>query len=165
MEKKRILFMRHAKSSRGDSMRDFDRPLNSRGQKDALKLGEYLKGLSICPDQIFCSPAERAKQTALTLKDTLGCNRNRIIWDEELYHGSAKAYLNAVRSAGESSSIVLAIGHNPMIAEVMGALTARNFVHHVSAAAMGCFETDALTWTDVQPQSCKLLWFVTPGEL
>lgn len=59
-----LIIMRHAKSDwYADFDSDFDRPLNQRGIKSALKMGEWLNSNHIFPDLIIYSPAERAKQT------------------------------------------------------------------------------------------------------
>ena len=48
-----IYFIRHAKSSWDDySLKDIDRPLNSRGKRDAPKMARYLIELSVQPDII-----------------------------------------------------------------------------------------------------------------
>ncbi len=159
--------MRHAKSSWGDEkLRDIDRPLNTRGQKDASRMGAYLKTLEIRPNQIFSSPAERSRQTAVALAGAADSNEDQITWDEELYYGSAEAYLNAIQSASNASGVVMTIGHNPMTADLMAAFSRdASSVRKVPTASIACFETDAVNWKDVTPQSCKLLWFITPGDL
>lgn len=164
--KKKILIMRHAKSSWSDEkLRDFDRPLNSRGKKDAPKMGRYLKELGITPDQIFSSPAQRAKLTALAVAEEVDFNPDSIHWDEELYFGNPMAYLNAIRSANENSSVVMTVGHNPMSAEIMSALSLQSFTHNVPTAALACFEADVENWKDIKQSGCKLLWIVSPKEL
>ena len=164
--KKRILIMRHAKSSWSDEkLRDFDRPLNSRGKKDAPAMGRYLKELDIIPDQIFSSPAERAKQTVLAVSKEIGLSSDSIHWDEELYFGDPMAYLTAIRSADQDSSVIMTVGHNPMSAELMSALSMQSFTHHVPTAALACFEADVESWKDVKQSGCKLLWIVSPKEI
>ena len=164
--KKKILIMRHAKSSWSDEkLKDFDRPLNARGKKDAPKMGRYLKELGIAPDQIFSSPAERAKLTTLAVAKELGVNSVAIRWDEELYFGNPMAYLNAIRSADQDSNAVMTVGHNPMSAEIMSALSLQSFTHHVPTAALACFETDVEKWKDVKQSGCKLLWIVSPKDI
>lgn len=164
--KKKILIMRHAKSSWSDEkIRDFDRPLNSRGKKDAPKMGRYLKELGIIPDQIFSSPAERAKLTTLAVAKELGMDSVAIRWDEELYFGNPMAYLNAIRSAGQDSSVVMTVGHNPMSAEIMSALSLQSFTHQVPTAALACFEADFENWKDIKQSGCKLLWIVSPKDI
>lgn len=164
--KKKILIMRHAKSSWSDEkLKDFDRPLNARGEKDAPKMGRYLKELGIKPDQIFSSPAERTKQTALAVAKELGLNSDNIHWEEDLYFGNPMAYLNAIRSAEQDSTVVMTVGHNPMSAEIMSALSFQSFTHQVPTAALACFEADVENWKDIKQSGCKLLWVVSPKDI
>lgn len=46
------------------TLKDFDRPLNSRGKQNAPLMGNILKDRNIFPDLILSSPAKRAKKTA-----------------------------------------------------------------------------------------------------
>ena len=50
---KKIFFLRHAKSSWSDfSLKDFDRPLSTRGIQDAELMGNYFKAKKIGLDEI-----------------------------------------------------------------------------------------------------------------
>ena len=72
-----LALLRHAKSSWDNpALSDFDRPLNSRGQKNAPEAGMALRELGFKPDLILCSPSKRTRETldlALPqLKDQIG---------------------------------------------------------------------------------------------
>ena len=61
---KHLYVIRHAKSSWADEgMRDFDRPLNERGKKNAPMMAERLQAKSKV-DHFVVSPAKRTRQTA-----------------------------------------------------------------------------------------------------
>ena len=50
---KTVFFIRHAKSSWSDmSLKDFDRPLNKRGKRDAPMMAEKLQEMGVRPDAI-----------------------------------------------------------------------------------------------------------------
>ena len=60
-----LLLVRHAKSSWDDfSIKDFDRPLNDRGKKDAPMMAKRLIKKEINIDAFISSPAKRARKTA-----------------------------------------------------------------------------------------------------
>jgi phosphohistidine phosphatase len=62
---RRLLIMRHAKSDWGTPGEpDFDRPLAKRGQRDAPRMGEWLRAQGLVPDLVLASPARRAQETA-----------------------------------------------------------------------------------------------------
>ena len=59
---KTLLLMRHAKSSwKEEGVADHDRPLNSRGKRDAPRMGELLKREKLAPAIIVTSTAKRAR--------------------------------------------------------------------------------------------------------
>jgi phosphohistidine phosphatase len=56
--------MRHAKSSwKNNSLSDHDRPLNSRGSKDAPKIFQKLINENWIPDLILLSSSKRTQET------------------------------------------------------------------------------------------------------
>ena len=158
--------MRHAKSSWDDSsLRDFDRPLNKRGKKDAPRMGAYLNEIGMIPDMIVSSPATRAQATILGVIGELGLKQSVITWNEDLYYGSSDAYLTAIRSADDSVTTVMTVGHNPMTESAMETLSDKLFHNHVPTAAIACFEVNVDSWKEVGPGKCKLKWFVIPKDL
>ncbi len=165
-KQKTILLMRHAKSSWDQpGLRDFDRPLNKRGERDAPRMGRYLKGLGIFPDQIFASPAARAKATALHVLHELGLPEERIVWDEEMYFTGPDAYLNAIRQSVDQSGVVMTIGHNPTTEEVLEQLTGQNISKHIATAAIACLQADTSSWSEIGYGSCTLQWITKPKEI
>ena len=62
---KRITLLRHAKSDWGTpSQKDFDRPLNQRGESNATLMGKRLQKNGVRPSLIISSDAVRAIITA-----------------------------------------------------------------------------------------------------
>ena len=61
---KRIVLVRHAKSSWEHDVTDLKRPLSNTGYNDALLMSGVFNNLNIKIDTIFSSPALRTKQTA-----------------------------------------------------------------------------------------------------
>ena len=60
---KKIFFLRHAKSSWSDfSLKDFDRPLSTRGIQDAELMGNYFQTKKINLDVVISSPSKRTKE-------------------------------------------------------------------------------------------------------
>ena len=65
--------MRHAKSSWDmPCLKDSERPLNSRGKKNAPFMGKLLKEKNEIPDLIISSPAKRAYSTAKRIAVEIG---------------------------------------------------------------------------------------------
>ena len=111
---RRLILTRHAKSAWDDpAMADHDRPLNSRGRRAALELGEWLHSRGYEPDEVLCSTAERTRETwarvaAAPLEVTPG-----VAYVEALYHASPDVMLAVLQRA--TADCVMMIGHNPGI--------------------------------------------------
>jgi phosphohistidine phosphatase len=61
---KTLALFRHAKSDWSDARaRDFDRPLNARGQRGALAMGRYIRDTGRRFDRVIASPAVRVAET------------------------------------------------------------------------------------------------------
>ncbi len=113
---KRLFIVRHAKSSWDNlDLRDFDRPLNERGLKDAPAMGTHLRNKGIRPDLMISSPAVRALATCRAIAKTLGYPEETIKVEKKLYHASDDQIMNALKESVKNSdaSIVVIVGHNP----------------------------------------------------
>jgi phosphohistidine phosphatase SixA len=62
--RRRLMIMRHAKSSwKGQVPTDHDRPLNTRGRRDAVRVGKRLAKLGWVPDLVVSSDSRRTRET------------------------------------------------------------------------------------------------------
>lgn len=158
--------MRHAKSSWSNpGLKDFDRPLNKRGKRDAPRMGRYLKDLKLVPDQIFSSPAARAKATILHVVDELEISQKSIQWNENLYFKGTGVYIEAIRSADDSSQIVMTVGHNPMTEDAIYVLSGNTLNKAIKTATVACFEFETDSWKNIQFDAKALKWVVGPKDL
>jgi hypothetical protein len=61
---KTLILLRHAKSGWDDpGLRDFDRPLNAKGQRAAALVGRNLRAMGLSFDRVLASPAVRVVET------------------------------------------------------------------------------------------------------
>lgn len=158
--------MRHAKSSWDNpSIKDMNRPLNNRGKTDALAMAKWLKEQNHRPDQIFCSPALRTRQTAQPLQNTFGFADEFISYEDEMYFSGDDAYLNLIQSAAESSSVILLIGHNPMTESVIGLLSSTPVMKPIKTATIAHLSADTDEWSNIRHHSCRVDWLYGPKDL
>jgi phosphohistidine phosphatase len=165
---KQILLLRHAKSSwKDETLDDYDRPLAKRGLRDAPMMGKFIKKSGHNPDQIFCSSAQRAKETCELVLNGMKADTEIITWNKDLYYGSETSYLEAIRSAKESSDRIMLVGHNPKIENTVGTLIATGGVANLRmpTAALVCVSTFATSWDRVNWGSCQLTWMMIPKAL
>jgi phosphohistidine phosphatase len=160
---KRLLLLRHAKSSWGDpNLKDFDRPLNDRGMKAAPVMGEFMRARKLDPCLILCSPAKRAKQTVSLVIET-GKLKGQLKYDERLYGASAALMLEIVSQTEESIHEVLIVAHNPGMEDLVSRLSGEG--HHMPTAALAVIAFNINKWSDVLNQNGQLELFVKPKEL
>lgn len=117
-----LLLLRHAKSDwSADYSGDHDRPLNSRGLRDAPRVGEILTERGLIPDLVISSTAVRARTTA-ELAMTAGGWPADLELDESLYASSPSQVLALIDSAPDVETLML-VGHQPTWSAVTQHLT------------------------------------------
>jgi len=145
---KTLFLVRHAKSSRDDSMlSDKERPLNDRGRRDAPMMGERLAKRDAKPDLILSSPALRALTTAEIMAKKLDYKVEQIVVDERLYAAAPEDVLKVLRELGEKPKRVMLFGHNPELAELARRLSST--ITEMPTCAVAEFAFDINSWSDV----------------
>jgi phosphohistidine phosphatase len=125
---KRLLVLRHAKSSWADtSLDDWQRPLNDRGRRDAPRVGEWLRDRSLVPDVIVTSDAVRACETATAVAAAAGY-LGEIVVEPSLYHATPADAISVLKSiTNQAARTALIVGHNPGLEELVARLSGE---HH-----------------------------------
>jgi phosphohistidine phosphatase len=160
---KTLLLMRHAKSSwKTPDQPDFERPLNPRGERTAPLMGRHLRGRNVVPNLIICSPAERAKQTARLFAEAAGFGAE-LRYDERIYEASAARLLEVVTQADDGADVLLVVGHNPGMEELLRLLTGETRV--VPTAALAKVDLTADKWGKVKELGGRLDWLAKPKDL
>ena len=160
---KTLLLLRHAKSSWDDaSLRDFDRPLAPRGEKDAPRMGKALRERGPLPDYILSSPAARARATVEAFIKAARLDIEPE-FEEGIYDASSAQLMKIVRQLPDSSSCVLMVGHNPGFEEMVSRLSGKQ--ERMPTAALACIELEAEKWEDVDDGEGRLVWHLFPKML
>ena len=166
---KRLLLLRHAKSSWNDpGLADHERSLAPRGRKAAKLLGRWLDEHGVQPELVVCSSATRAQQTLAVVAAALGDPPSSI--EDALYAASADALLARARALPNDASSVLFVGHNPGLAELC-LLLARpgerlnRVAENLPTGALAVLELDVDVWRAVEPGVAELVELVLPREL
>ena len=120
---KTLLILRHAKSSWSNALTaDHDRPLNKRGRFDAPRMGRLLRLEDLRPDLIITSSAERAMTTAELIADACSYE-NEVVVTRALYHASPEEYVEVLQERAGTEDVVMVVGHNPGMEELVELLT------------------------------------------
>lgn len=160
---KTLLLLRHAKSDWDDaSLRDFDRPLAPRGERDAPRIGKALKTRGPAPDLVISSPAARAKATIKAVMKAANLNLD-VTFEESMYGASSAELLKLIRRLPDEHSCALLVGHNPGFGDLLNRLIGAR--ETMPTAALACMEFEIDHWEDVEDGKGKLVWLLTPKQL
>ena len=158
---KKIFFLRHAKSSWSDfSLKDFDRPLSTRGIQDAELMGNYFQTKKINLDVVISSPSKRTKET---LDHFFSNSIPKIEYDKSLYHADLEDILGAIKVLFEDVNTIMIVGHNPSMHEVTEFLSG-SFLPKYPTCGLAALNFES-EWKDVNAKSCELDFFKMPREL
>jgi len=148
---KRLILIRHAKSSWNEDVTDFERQLNARGLSDAPMMGERLAARLNSSEQsvdaLISSSAKRAEQTACLLAKALSFSETSITWHQELYLAPPPVIQEVVRQLPEHVNTVALVAHNPGITELAEKLTGEYF-GNVPTCGMITVEFPVDHWLD-----------------
>ncbi len=164
-----LLLMRHAKSDWGsEGLSDFARPLNKRGQKAARRMGRWLLDNNLTPDHTICSTACRAQETLLGLRETIQMSNRQISHEARGYLADLNTLLIMLAEAPETD-LVLLIGHNPGMEELLTYLCGHNIPHTTSHTLMPTATLAQIAlpdeWQRLQRGSGTLTTIIRPKEL
>lgn len=168
---KTLTLLRHAKSGWDDPVaRDFDRPLNPKGQRAAAMVGRHMKSLGLAFDRVVASPAVRVVETL----DHVGRGYASDLapaWDQRIYLASTATLLDVIHGLPDDVDHVLLVGHNPGLEELVlllvpdgGALRDRAEIKFPTAT-LAEMRFDTADWGDVKAGSATLTRFVRPRDL
>ncbi len=161
---KLLTLIRHAKSEQETDLSDFDRPLNERGENDALKMGEYLSKNLPKPDLIISSPAERAARTAEIIAEKIGYPEDEIEWVDELYLCSVSEYVEVLIEQNVKIKHIFLVSHNPGTTGFANLLTNAD-LDDVPTCGVVHIELDFHKWDDIEPETGRLVKYVTPKSI
>lgn len=164
LELKRIFLIRHAKSDwNHKNISDYYRPLNSRGLRDAPKMGSKLFKHYGVPDLIISSGAKRAKQTAEFIAKKTNYPTEKINTSDLLYHASYSAFIDVIHNIDNHNNNVMIFSHNPGISHTVYELT--KSYKELKTCCIAVIESESENWTDISPESCHLSAHFSPKDI
>lgn len=157
---KTLFVLRHAKSSWDDfNLSDFDRPLNKRGLNAAPLMGRMIFENDFQPTYILSSPAKRAKQTAVLVKESAQIGKE-IRYDERIYEASPFRLLQVVSELDETRESAMIVGHNPGLEGLIKILTGE--IRAMPTAALAVIDLNIENWHETAAECGKLRILIRP---
>lgn len=139
-----------------------NRPLTEKGKKRARQAATGLAALNCKPTHLFSSPFVRAYDTARLIR-TVVCPSLKVETRDELAVGSTPGQIVSFLRALPSESVVLCVGHEPLLGEVAGILLCGKPTSNFSMKKAGA----ALIHLSgsVKPGQGLLRWWLQPMQL
>lgn len=162
---KKILFVRHAKSSWSDmSMQDHDRPLNSRGKRDAPKMAKRCYDMQLPIDLLVSSTAVRAHTTAKMFQQAYNL-KNDIQLESILYHGDVSDYEEVITRLNDEINAIAIFGHNPGLTYLANELDSNRYIDNVPTSGVVMAEFNSDFWEDFTVAKSIFKDFYYPKQL
>ena len=169
---KTLTLLRHAKSGWDDPvMRDFDRPLNTKGERAAAMIGRHMRDLGLSFDHVIASPAVRVSDTVEHLGTGYG-RRIDPVWDRRLYLASTEILLEVIHNLPDAAERVLLIGHNPGLEDLVLLLVADDADDALRSEVASKYPTASIAelrfadgWAGAAPRAAALRRFIRPRDL
>jgi len=109
-----LYIMRHAKSDwAGTGISDFDRPINKRGEKSAVRIGQWMLENNHIPQKIISSSANRARQTIDLVLKQFDDSYENISYEKDLYLADADTLLEYIQLYKANVDSLMLVAHNP----------------------------------------------------
>ncbi|MDB5013938.1 MAG: Phosphohistidine phosphatase [Daejeonella sp.] len=159
---KKLLIVRHAKSDWESGIkRDFDRPLNNRGEKNAPEMAQRLISKNIIPEKIVSSPALRAITTAGFFAEAFGYSKSDILQEPKIYEASASRLLKIINELPNEYNFIALFGHNPGLTELVINLSNAD-IYNLPTCGMVLLDFPYEDWSMISNGSGEKVFFDFP---
>jgi len=165
-----LLILRHAKSDWDtDATNDFERPLAKRGERDAPRIGQWLKRQKLLPNHVVSSPAQRARQTSETACKAMGIKETQINWDERIYAATEGELLKVLADCPKKKKTVMLVGHNPGLEDLVAYLAGAGLEIPADGKVLPTAAVAHLkmpeNWTDLKEGDGQLVSIKRPKDI
>lgn len=159
---KQLLLVRHGKSEWGNShLSDFDRPLNSRGLRNAPEMATRILHKDLVPQLVVSSPALRALTTAKNFAEVWNKPLSQIQEETSIYEANVTALLKVVNKLSDKYERVSLFGHNPGLTDFANYLSNAN-IYNVPTCGTVLIEFPFDKWEQISHHTGNLLEFDYP---
>lgn len=147
-----LAVVRHAKAGEAPGRPDIDRPLTSRGLRDAAATGVWLRDSDVRLDAVVCSTARRARQTWAEIAGALDAPEPA--FERRVYDADPPTLLAVLGELPDEVGAAALVGHNPGMHALTALLTGTEVDRFPTAAVALLDVTDR--WGDLGAGSATL---------
>ncbi|HET8839693.1 MAG TPA: histidine phosphatase family protein [Flavobacteriaceae bacterium] len=155
---KKLILVRHGKSSWKTQHDDRNRPLKKRGHTDGELVAKAFAPFFSEETKVFTSPAVRAKTTAQIFKSVLKINDSDFNIAEELYTFDDERILEFIKSRNNNLDEIMLFGHNPAFTALADDLGSQD-LDNLPTTGLMIIEFPVSTWKEIKKGTTVLRLF------
>ena len=159
---KKLILVRHAKSSWEHDVIDHQRPLNKRGFSDASIVSNNLNIKVLDLDNVLSSDAIRAKTTAEIFIQNLNIDQKIVSLKSKLYDFSGGNLVKVITECDDKTEYVMVFGHNHSITSFVNSY-GDTYIDNVPTCGVTMIEFNIDSWKDLKPG--KTVFTLFPRDL
>lgn len=155
---KQLILIRHAKSSWDLPIKDFDRPLSTKGIQNAHLVSDTV--INYLPETfiIWSSAAKRAVETAIIFTQNFNCPIESIMFKEELYTFDMNKLEHSIKNCNDQFDNLILFGHNEAITNFVNKFGSV-YIENVSTSGFVSISFDTDSWTNItKGETIKVLF-------
>ncbi|MCF4101440.1 histidine phosphatase family protein [Gillisia sp. M10.2A] len=155
---KKLILVRHGKSSWEHNLPDNERPLLKRGYTDGELVSKaFTKSLDIAP-VIWTSPAIRALETAKIFRNNLNIVEDKFNIKQGLYTFNWQELLHIINSCEPEVENLMIFGHNPAMTNLVNILGDKHF-DNIPTTGLTYINFESATWENLKQGTTLLNLF------
>lgn len=163
---KTLYLLRHAKSSwENPGLRDHERPLNKRGQRDSPKMGQWLADHVKPPQLILCSDAARTLATVQPIMEAWELKKEVLQVESRLYHASTETLWDILHDCPNDIDRLLLVGHNPGLTDFANSLCKQFETENIPTTGFAAFSFKIKKWSEAEANEAEFETYQYPKNL
>ncbi len=159
---KRLILVRHGKSSWKYDVADDKRPLKKRGLKDGELIAGAFEKFYVPPVRIWSSPAVRAFETAKIFQEILKVEDKNFTINPKLYTFNKRDLISIIQSCEDEVMKLMVFGHNPAMTGAVNELGDKEF-ENIPTTGLTVIDFDVSSWREVSDG--KTILYLFPKNL
>ena len=151
---KKLILIRHAKSSWESELKDLERPLSKRGINDSKIMSDVVNNVCKEVEIVFCSLARRASETCnIFMKNITQKKKIKVIYSENLYDFSGNKVDEFIKKINNKLNSVMIFSHNNTCTNLL--LKYSKDQTHVPTCGVLIFNFDVSLWSEINFGICQ----------
>jgi len=145
---KKLILVRHGKSSWDMPVKDHGRPLNNKGIKNSNLIFEQIQ--TKLPERflVWSSTAKRARDTAKIFNEVLNIPQELTVLNEDLYTFDEATLTKTIKNCNDSVPSLIIFGHNNAITDFVNKF-GNKFIENVPTSGVVIIEFPQENWNNI----------------